>query len=578
VIVFTRHDLVACAKAELRSAQPALLLEGDWPGEKGAGFHSLDESIDARHGWIDVAATELAERLAHSVSGCRLQSDSTDISLAWINVLALRYYFAKLLRPVAFFAETMAGQSASRIVLHAARHRDEDYADVLGQLCLRRGLHFAVQWHLGHPPTPPQFAPNAPWRRLASWLNARLLHSTSSSTRILLCGNPRILDPVCRELLNRRQQVAWLYDRFPFAASARWQWRGVRLFTCDADRGQRDGFSPPRLAPLVCRGIDLATPAAIWLQRTRGQRGARQTRLVEEAGRHIEAWQPTAVIVDEDATPLPRIVLWHARQMGATSFVVQHGAPRVRFGFAPLAADRFLAWGQSSAEQLCGWGVPRERIEITGSPQRTPAPGRLNRSRADSIRILLFATTSPADDRPDAVEYHFTARTHDDCLRMAFAVAARHRAELIIKLHPRCRDQSPVERLVAEFPELHCRIVRGTPQHWLQRSDVVLNCGSSAGIEAAHGGWPVIELLPAGSRDLTPADQWGLFGSARNVEELLALLERALLARDSCHMRSADRVFIRTGEQAASAIADAILDVQTPAAPAERLFAQQGAS
>jgi hypothetical protein len=272
------------------------------------------------------------------------------------------------------------------------------------------------------------------------------------------------------------------------------------------------------------------------------------------------AWRPTAVVLDEDATPLARIVVWAARQQGATSYVVQHGAPRVRFGFAPLAADRFLAWGESSAAQLSDWNVPREQVLLTGSTQCLPQVRRAHHKRDEIKQILLFATMPPCDARPDAVEYHLTTRAHNECLRMAFSAVQRlSRALLLIKLHPRCADAMPIERLAAEFPDLKCRIVRGTPQRWLRQADVVLNCCSSAGIEAAHCGLPVIELLPAGGRRFSCA-AWGLFGAASGVEELAALLEAALTA-DAPLKPSTRHVFLRTGAAAARAAVNAILGI-----------------
>jgi hypothetical protein len=305
-------------------------------------------------------------------------------------------------------------------------------------------------------------------------------------------------------------------------------------------------------ARLVYRGIDLTPSVNRWLAGIARSRGGQQVRLSHHVQRYLAAWRPERLIVDEDATPLKRIAVWHARQAGIPSLVVQHGAPRVRFGFAPLAADKFLAWGESSQQQLVAWGVPSERIVIAGSPRVKPARvGVRDHARPE---ILLFATTRPRDDRPDAVEYHLTTRTHDDSLRMAFlAVAQLPAARLTVKLHPRAGDPARIQRLMGEFPGLQCRVVhRGSADRWLRRCDVVLNCGSSAGIEAAYAGLPVIELLPAGSRELTPAAEWGLFASVRTADELCCQLARALSA-DAITKRPS--VFATTGSSAARLIA-----------------------
>ena len=65
-----------------------------------------------------------------------------------------------------------------------------------------------------------------------------------------------------------------------------------------------------------------------------------------------------------------------SRRCGAKSFVVQHGVPLCRFGFAPPVADHVLVWGRSSAEKLMQWNVQPGQIRITGWPtSRASSPG-----------------------------------------------------------------------------------------------------------------------------------------------------------------------------------------------------------
>lgn len=566
MLIFARHQFVAAADD---TDEPALLLEGHWPAgdERFSARQSLDESIDSRHAWIDVAASELTERVTGSSAFSYELPAGDRLSLAYINALALRYYFVRLLRPIAYFMDQLPGQSVGRVAVHLGRHTHDDYADVIPQLCRQAGLICDLHWHEQPSAAPVSPPANGLLRRAASWLNrnaTRLVrehpHVSDGqlTRRILLCGNPRVLNPLCGELLGRGCQVAWLYDRFAFGACARWWARGVQQLTCDSACGQSNRFRPSLGEPLLHCGVELAPSIHGWLQHTCQHFGAAQSRLIDQVTRHLATWQPDAIVLDEDATPLPRIAVWAARRQGVRSLVVQHGAPRVRFGFAPLTADQFLAWGESSASQLAAWGVPRERIIVTGSTSAASVKTRRTNSRSCPT-ILLFATTLPSDARPDAVEYHLTSQTHDEMLRMALAaVAGLPRARLVIKLHPRCRTSDRVKKLLAEFPGLNCRLVRrGKPGPLLQQADVVLNCGSSAGIEAAHQGLSVIELLPAGSHDLTPAAAWGLFGSATSFEQLCTLLDRALRG-DSRHSARTD-VFAATGRQAARALADAVL-------------------
>ena len=587
--VFARQEL---ALDKLDIGEAALLLEGAWSEDcRGPDWHSLDESIDARYAWIDERAEHLAERIGRLPVFRLVESNGQGgISLAYLHALSLRYYLVKLLRVVAFFRESDAGREAGSIDLVATAGRDEDYAELLREICRQRGLAFSVTWSGNGSRPQPALPPNEIWRQAAAnvngvvdgclerWNKIARRGEDLSAERVMLCGNPAVLDPLCGELLSRGCQVAWLYDRFAVGGWRRWRARGVRQLVCQSSLGRRNGFVPgpleSSLAEVQVEGISLARSLTRWLTELGRQRGPRQTRLVKQTERHMWHWRPTTLVVDEDATPLARAAIAAARRVSAASVVVQHGAPRVRFGFAPLAADRILVWGESSRQQLIDWGIAPQRIQITGSAKiaatarKVPSPAG---SSQGPKQILFFATTPPSDHRPDAVSYHLTSHTHAKMLRMACAaVAGIVDAELVFKLHPRSRCDAGIQRIAAAYPGLKVRLVRGNVQAHLDQAACVLNCGSSAGIEAAAQGVPVIELLPEGSLDLTPASDWNLFASARNLSELNVLLNHALHG-DWDHQRTlhCDRVFARRGAAATRAAADAILGLSTPAAVAD---------
>ena len=60
--VYARYALV---DARLRRDEPALLLEGSWPGDSPLRW-SLDDSIDASQAWIDEEASRIADKLARA--------------------------------------------------------------------------------------------------------------------------------------------------------------------------------------------------------------------------------------------------------------------------------------------------------------------------------------------------------------------------------------------------------------------------------------------------------------------------------------------------------------------------------
>ena len=93
-------------------------------------------------------------------------------------------------------------------------------------------------------------------------------------------------------------------------------------------------------------------------------------------------------------------------------------------------------------------------------------------------------------------------------------------AELLIKLHPRTKDDPVIRTALARFPGLCGRIVSGRLDRWLAEADCVLSCVSSAGVDAALAGLPVIQLLPAGAGPILPHAAWGMHGTARTAQEL----------------------------------------------------------
>ena len=390
---------------------------------------------------------------------------------------------------------------------------------------------------------------------------------------MVLCGNPRLLDPVCRELLARGCSVWWLYDRFALRSWLRWRPAGVGQLVCDSSLGRENRLVQPAVGTVDCRGVDLAGPLKRWIADRLATHGRRQTRIVEAIDTHFGRLRPDVLVLDEDATPLARAAVALARRHRAASFVVQHGAPVCRFGFVPLAADRFLAWGRSSRDQLTRWGMPGERIQITGSPQhdalcRALRSRRRRRPAAENRppRILLLATSPPRDDRPDSVAFHLTAGNYAGMLRMALeAVSEIPGAELVVKLHPRTPHDPIARAVLAEFPSLASRVVTGGPlAMWLARADCVLSCASSAGVESTLAGVPVIQLLPAGSGDVLPHDAWGMIGTARHRVELEPLLARALCDDWQPAPRPDPNVFGDCDGVAAARIAGAVLAQHTP--------------
>lgn len=566
--VYSRLDLV---DQGLSAQTHAVLLEGAWPPEAAAPNRwSLDVSVGREFLWIDQQAEAMAEALAACGNAPSLEAPFNAVSAAYLNALELRYYLLKLTRVVAFFTDVRPLGSAEAVELTAAAGRDEDYAALLEQLCRRAGIACRAQWVDGPRGRGSAFPPNSILRRTLSAVAQRLEPKLSRSDRrprIVLCGNPRLLDPLCAALLAAGVRVWWLYDRFAVGTFARWRPWGAGQLVCDASQGRTNRLIAQVPSRLECCGVDLMPIVNAWLQRTVAAKGVQQTRLVERIDEHFSRVMPDVLLLDEDATPMKRAAVALGRAHGVTSMVIQHGAPCARFGFAPLAADRICVWGQAAQEQLVRWGIDPQRILVTGSPLHDrlrrrltrlprPAPGSQRDSRP---HLLLLATVPPRDDRPDLIGIHFTTQTYAEMLRVSLAGAERVGARLTIKVHPRTASDPILDRVLQGFPGVDVQVARrGRLEDMLGSADCLLSMGSSGGVDATLSGIPVIQVLPPGVDDLLPCDRWSLLGTAGTDEQLVALLQKALAARGTRMPEVGPAVFGDFSQPAAQRIVDEV--------------------
>lgn len=571
-IIVTRPRLVDQAIAQ----KPTVLLTGVWPQTPSKSVVELDVAIDRHFTWIDKEAERLAE-----LAGGRLHGDDDTLSAPWINVLALRYYLVRLLRVIEFFSRVQPPEDGERIRVIADK-ADRDEAVLVSVLCRQAGASCNIEWHGVEQEIVQAGAESEEWwrralRRLASGMSSRK-EGQVGGPRVVLCGNPRFLDPLCHVLHARGCHLWWLYDRLAVKPFFQWRVKGIEQLTCQGDSFSEDEAEDRIKLPRIefC-GIDLRELVADWLSTRQVSRRQDQRRWQAQIEGHFERIRPELLVMDEDATPMKRIALATARRWGGKSYVVQHGAPVARFGFAPLAADGIFVWGHSTREQLQRWDVPAERVFITGSPSHDSLYEALRKRPREKVRpdapprILLLATVPPRDERPDLIEMNMNSRTYGEMIEAAFAaVEAVPGATLVVKPHPRSQEDSAVRHAASRHSGLAVeQIESGSLVAALQGVDCVLSCLSSAGIEATLAGLPVIQLVPRGAGQILPHDRWGLVGSASNARDLLPLIRKVLQARGSSRRAPLGDVFANAAfwgrtsanvPDAATRIAEVLLD------------------
>ncbi len=556
----------------------SLLLEGSWSAHEHDERHrSLDAELDARWSWID----DEAEQMAHAWGAEPWLGESgRQLNAAWLNAPRFRYWLVKMLRVLAGL-ETLVGPRREPLQAILQSGRDTDYATILEAWSrhTRTPLQFIWRDEPRVVANDAQLTPHAArWRQGLSWLNrhtdVRTADTLQNEQRVVLCGNPRILEPVCGELLRRRARPWWLYERFALHAWRRWRWRGVGQWVCDRALPRDGGCRAvvPTQSSCAWHGIELRPVIEHWLSAQAIGVGQGQQQLWQQVRHALAEIRPAVVVVDQDQTPLNRLLVAAARERRIKSFVVQHGVPFVRFGYAPLEADYFCAWGLSTRDALLRWDVQDERILITGSPQhaelprpRRPLVSAVEPRAAAPRRFVLLPTVAPRDDRPDAQAYHCTSASYEQLLHTVFATLAELPAvELLVRPHPRDVPPRLLAKLLAEFPRLNARLVRGgSLARLVQRADCVISCASTSGVEAAALGAPVIQMMPAGSNDLIDGSAWGLLGTARSSDELRALIAQAR-STSAAHETAWRSIVGEIDRAAAPQIVDALLDPSLP--------------
>ncbi len=573
--IVARRALLGCSSL---TTDRSLLLEGSWsPREHDERHWSLDDALDARWSWIDAEAEQMAQAWGAQPW---LGDSGRQLNAAWLNAPRFRYWLVKMLRVLAGL-EVFVGERREPLQATLQSGRDMDYATILEAWARHTRTPLQFTWHdepsgdrgdlLDTPPV-------ARWRRGLSWLNrqtdVRTVDTLRNEQRVVLCGNPRILDPVCGELLRRRARPWWLYERFAFHAWRRWRWRGVGQWVCDRVLPRDSGCRAvvPARESCAWHGIELRAAIEHWLSAQALSVGPRQEQLWQQVRHALSVIRPAVVVVDQDATPLNRLLVAAARERRIKSFVVQHGVPYVRFGYAPLEADYFCAWGMSTRTTLLPWGVNDERILITGSPQhdalprsRRQAVSAVDPRAADPRRFVLLPTVAPRDDRPDAQAYHCTRASYEQLLRTVFETLAQiEGCELLVRPHPRDVPPRLLQQLRREFPRLNMRFVRGgSLAALIKRADCVISCASTSGVEAAALGAQVIQMMPVGSADLIDAPAWGMIGTARTSDELRRLIElRGSIP--TAHETAWRSIVGEIDRAAAPQIVDALLDPSLP--------------
>jgi hypothetical protein len=228
-----------------------------------------------------------------------------------------------------------------------------------------------------------------------------------------------------------------------------------------------------------------------------------------------------------DSPPPARMVVQAARDAGVPTLVVQHGFANDPSANDPdlTLADAVAVW--SDVDRLALSGRTSQLIEVTGNPGvANPAAllGNPQRAHVPHHTVVLVEYSSRITTRLDnrvSIRHVNTA--------LCALVAARPRAPVTVRPHPAEHEPDIFVRAAVRYPELNIRVDTTTPiGDLIASADLFVGAVSTASLQAAAEGVPVVFLNATGGRQPWPFDGSTDVPVASNSEELAALILEVL--------------------------------------------------
>jgi hypothetical protein len=228
--------------------------------------------------------------------------------------------------------------------------------------------------------------------------------------------------------------------------------------------------------------------------------------------------RPLAVITHNDFTSLSYLAGEAARGHGVPDFTLQHGFPSQEY--FPACASHYLVWGPRFRELLARSESNTQFAEV-GAPRLDPLARPVDNLERPQLRrnghlqvLFLSQSHSPA----------FTPQEHQRTLALVAELAKEPWLRLLVRRHP---QESTRAFRHPGFRRAHFLSPRLSLRGCVESADVVLSVNSTAMLEAALMGAPVLQLaLPAAAPHPPTLDfPWRASGLAEAREMLWRMRE-----------------------------------------------------
>lgn len=292
---------------------------------------------------------------------------------------------------------------------------------------------------------------------------------------------------------------------------------------------------------------------------------------------HQKRWD--CLIVDEDVSPNNKALVLIAKAFRIPSLVIQHGIPfrSVPVAYSPVSATAIAVWGKRSEELLRSWNVPAQKIQMVGAPrydlisemkENPQNATKLKRGLGLTAKHVLFLALDPfrEDHRPDFSGLFLTQLQTKLLVETVLAACGQLTdADLVIKLHPRERNEALIREWVLSFPGADkVKIIKNCNTLLLvQACDLLMTEFSTVALEALLLDKPVVTINLHGYKDAQPYFEDGLTKRAHNAESLLKFISEGLQGKNSIASNALQQYFYQIDGRASERTAELIERIMT---------------
>lgn len=305
-----------------------------------------------------------------------------------------------------------------------------------------------------------------------------------------------------REVFGPRQALRMLKERIYFkslkANLGRMDNNALKQFSeVPAQSSTREEFE----------GVDLIQAARFKLNFLIRSCLPQIAKLIDSAYLFLDTENYKGVIGEEDICVFNKVLFETAKQKGIRSIVVQHGATGLPVAFTPLSATYFAAWGEFSKECLVRWGVPNNRIIVTGNPAYDRLVGDSLKSRTADLadryginkdRPVLLVAMFPFRDysSTDFPEVSFSRESYVESLKEIIkGLKPFQDYRIILKLHPRDSGLKKCEQILQGSASGNITLVQeGNIAEWAPLCRAAVSFFSSSVIDLIASKTPLVML------------------------------------------------------------------------------------